>query len=380
MATYPPLYGIALKGKAKVWQVSVEDRKGLGVVIVKFGYIDGKQQVNERIVSVGKNLGKKNETTPVQQAISEATSLWNKKKDAGYSETLTEAAPDGEDKHVPPINDDSDAPPLPMLAHDYNKRGKSIKFPCYAQRKLDGVRCVAIADVGLYSRNGKPMSDHLGHIVSELNTFRKGTKLDGELYSDTLTFQEIVGLVKKTKAVAGDAAKFKQIYLCVYDIINSDVYEDRYKTLKTLIKSDEFKYLRLLPTEICKSADDVKGLHAEYVAEGYEGLILRNKEGKYEVGHRSVDLQKYKEFIDEEFEIIGFKEGDGLEKGCVIWRCTTKDGQEFDCRPRGTREEREELYRKGKKYIGKMLTIRFQEWTTDGKPRFPVGLAIRDYE
>lgn len=373
MATFAPLYGVALTGKPKIWQVSVEDRDGVGVVIVQFGYIDGKQQINEREITKGKNIGKKNETSPVEQAISEAQSLWNKKKDAGYVETLTDS-PSAFESH------EDDYIPLPMLAHDYNKRGKSIKFPCYAQRKLDGVRCVAIAKKGMFSRNGKTMSEHLEHIEYELNTLRKGTTLDGELYSDTLTFQEVVGLVKKTKITGDDMKKFLQIHLCVYDTISEDDYEDRYKTLTALFKEHKFKYIRLLPTVVCETADDVKGLHAEYVAEGYEGLILRNKKGKYDVGHRSINLQKYKEFIDEEFKVIGFKEGDGLEKGCVIWRCETEDGQEFDCRPRGTHEERIELFKHAKKYIGKLLTIRFQEWTTDKKPRFPVGIAFRDYE
>ena len=32
----------------------------------------------------------------------------------------------------------------------------------------------------------------------------------------------------------------------------------------------------------------------------------------------------------------------------------------------------------GDKYIGKKLTVIYQELTEDGKPRFPVGKAIRD--
>jgi DNA ligase-1 len=77
---------------------------------------------------------------------------------------------------------------------------------------------------------------------------------------------------------------------------------------------------------------------------------------------------------------VGFKEGDGVEKGCVLWRCATVEGLEFDCRPRGSREERAELYRRGATYVGKPLTVRFQEWTDDKVPRFPVGITIRDYE
>jgi ATP-dependent DNA ligase len=272
--------------------------------------------------------------------------------------------------------------PLPMLALDYNKRGKDIVFPCYAQRKLDGVRCVAISGKGLYSRNGKAMSAHLTAIRAEIDSLPAGTILDGELYADKehLSFQEIVGLAKKGTLKAGDAEKIGRMYLCVYDTIRDGTNKDRKKWLDALFASRAFKHLRLLPTAICNSEADAKYLHSEYVAEGYEGLILRNVKGLYKLAHRSKDLQKYKEFLDEEFAIVGFKEGDGVEKGCVIWTCATAEGAQFDCRPRGTREERAALYRRGADFVGKSLTVRFQEWSDDKIPRFPVGITIRDYE
>lgn len=384
MSSFPILYGESLHGKRKMWSVAVESRGATGVIIVTHGYEDGKKQVNERVVSEGKNIGKKNETSPLQQATNEAQALWNKKRDAGYAEAaaagagVAAAADDNSD-------DGGSAPvaasgiPLPMLAHDYNKRGKNIAFPCFAQRKLDGVRCFAVSGKGLFSRNGKAFP-HLTHIRADVDSLPAGTILDGELYSDTLTFQEIVGLVKKEKLVAADVAKQAQIFLFVYDTLRPGTNAERNAWLTELFGSHRFAALRPLVTDTCAGLDDVKRLHAAYVAEGYEGLMLRNMTGKYNPGHRSTDLQKYKEFLDEEFPIVGFKEGDGVEKGCVLWRCVTASGLEFDCRPRGTREDRIALFRNGPKYIGKKLTVRFQEWTTDGKPRFPVGLTIRDYE
>jgi DNA ligase-1 len=267
-----------------------------------------------------------------------------------------------------------------MLAQDYNKRGKSIKFPCYAQRKLDGVRCVAIVGRGLFSRNGKQMSKHLVPVMAQLESFPAGTVLDGELYSDTLTFQEIVGLVKKETLKAGDAAKFDAIYLCVYDTIREGTNAERNTALAAMFATQSAQYIRPLPTVTCDTQEAVKALHAQYVAEGYEGLILRNMSGVYAVGHRSTDLQKYKEFEDAEYNVTGFKEGDGVEKGCVIWTCRTADGKEFAVRPRGTHDERKALMATAAEYIGKPLTVRFQELTTDGIPRFPVGIAFRTYE
>ena len=52
--------------------------------------------------------------------------------------------------------------------------------------------------------------------------------------------------------------------------------------------------------------------------------------------------------------------------GTVIWECETPKGQTFRVRPRGTHEYRTELFQNGNDYIGKQLTVRYQELTDDG--------------
>lgn len=391
--SFATLYGESSHGKRKMWSVAVEARGPTGVIIVSHGYEGGKMVVNERVVDTGKNIGKKNETSPLQQAISEASSLWKKKQDAAYKPdgVVAAAAAAGAGKAAESDEDTAVAAdvPLPMLAKDYNKDGKHIKFPCFAQRKLDGVRCVAIPGRGLFSRNGKafPHMEHVRAEVDKMNTsglVAPGTFIfDGELYSDVLTFQEIVGLVKKETLKPADVEKMKNIHLCVYDCIitnNAGGYAAREAILRDIFSKMAFTTLRLLPSAVCASVEDVKKLHAEYVAEGYEGLILRNTTGAYKTKHRCNDLQKYKEFEDAEYTVVGFKEGDGVEKGCVIWVCKTAAGQEFSVRPRGTHEDRAAAFLTGASKIGKPLTVRYQELTTDGIPRFPVGISFRDYE
>ena len=398
MASFPPLFGTSSTGKTKTWSICVVDRDGTGVVQTTHGYIGSKQTTTERIVKEGKNLGKKNATTALSQAIAEAASDWTKKNEmGGYKEHATAVVPlvamggAGASAVASAVADPSDegseeaaeagasAPIKPMLAHSYDKRGKDIRWPCYAQRKLDGVRCLVTSGGNAISRNMKAFA-HLDHIQADVNTLPAGTILDGELYSDTLGFQQIVGLVKKTKLKPEDTALLAQIHLCVYDIVTPESYEERKRTLERLFGVNPMVHVRLLSTEECATAEDVKRLHATYVAEGYEGLILRNKGGKYLVNHRSKDLQKYKEFLDDEFVVTGFTVGEGIEAGCVLWTCTTKEGLSFSCRPRGTHEQRQEALKTATAQIGKKLTVRFQEWTDDKKPRFPVGIAFRDYE
>jgi ATP-dependent DNA ligase len=355
---FPTLYGTASNGKRKVWQLNVESRDGVATIVTTHGYENGKKQTTYKTISKGKNIGKSNETTPLQQAVADAQAAWNKKKDTGYLEEGTV----------------STTIPSPMLAHDFNKRSKSIIFPCYTQRKYDGARCIGVPQQGLFSRTGKKFPN-LDHILQELNQFQ--VVFDGELYSGKLTFQELIGRVKRD---AANEDQQKQVEYHIYDLIEDTPYEERMLKLQKLFQVYTFQYLRLVPTDVCENVDDMKRLHAQYSSDGYEGLILRNKDGRYKAGYRSVDLQKYKEFVDAEFEISDFKEGEGLEAGCVVWICKTLTGATFACRPRGTREDRSAQFKSGFEYIGKQLTVRYQELTDGGIPRFPVGIAIRDYE
>lgn len=390
MSDFPPLCGEATTGKTKVWSIRVFERMSQGVIETTHGYLNGKMQVNEKVISQGKNIGKKNETSALEQAVSEARATWVKKIESGYAEsilaTMTAESDEKEEKSAVQSAAQSKARgkgihaevPLPMLAHDYHKRGKSALFPCFVQPKLDGTRCVGMPGNGLFSRLRKSFP-HMEHILSELHQLPPEIILDGELYSSTLTFQEIVGLVKRETLRDGDAEKQRQIQFHVYDIVTDMPFQNRLANLKLLFQRHKFQHLVLVPTEVCESEEMMKEKHAEYVLSGYEGIMLRTKQGAYKHS-RSVDLLKYKEFFDDEYEVVGFEQGQGLEEGCVIWVCKTADQKTFHCRPRGTRESRCELFQNGGDYIGKKLTVRFQELTDEGIPRFPVGIAFRDYE
>lgn len=406
MTSLPCLIGDSASGKKKIWTIEVVELKDKTAnIVVKHGYENMKMTTAEKHITEGKNIGKKNETSAIQQAYLEARATWTKKKDSGYieyiekigsgSESKTEATCGGAGtsdakviEHIGHIESRaktvSGTAKLPMLALDYHKRGKSIKFPCYVQRKLDGTRCVGIPGVGLFSRNRKPYI-HLNHIKDEVNTLvdeMGDVQLDGELYADPkdLTFQQIVGLVKKEKLTGDDVENQKLIYYNLYDLINDEKYDKRKERLEKLFETHKFKYLKLVQTEECKTADEVRGFHDKYVDEGYEGLMLRNKDGKYKEGLRSADLQKFKMFDDDEFKVIGFGDGEGIEKGLVIWKCETKEKKEFDVRPRGSHEERAELFKQASRYIGKDMSVRYFGLTDDGIPRFPVGVGFRDYE
>ena len=309
-------------------------------------------------------------------------------------------------------------PFLPMLAQTFNpadailvagagsKKKKVITFPCFVQPKLDGLRCVSYATrtandaataVCLQSRTGAFFTG-LPHIAAALRPYlsqHPSVVIDGELYTDQMPFEELAGLIKKKKITDSDVARLKKVKYHVYDIYDharQDMpYSERMGVLAAAVRrcgcvaNDTFSAgvaaaaeVVLVRTEKVAALSDFRRLFAEFVEAGYEGIMLRNAAGVYRANYRSNDLQKYKEFMEEEYRIIDFKEGEGRDAGAVIWVCETADGKDFTVRPRGTMQQRREWFNDGESYIGKNLTVVYQELTEDGKPRFPVGKSLRD--
>jgi DNA ligase-1 len=133
-------------------------------------------------------------------------------------------------------------------------------------------------------------------------------------------------------------------------------------------------------TMLVETKSEIPKLHSKFVDEGHEGIMIRESTSIYEIGKRSNYLLKFKEFQTEEYEIVGAKTGHGRDADAVVWVCKTATGHEFTVKPEGTIKERERYYRERNQYIGSQLTVRFQNLTALGVPRFPVGVVIRDYE
>ena len=355
-------------GKIQQWRAWVESTATGFLLKVESGQTDGKlKETAGRVIDEGKQ-----KRTAQEQAIFEANSKLNKKRDEAYYDTIESAQ--------------NEVKLLPMLAHPFTKRKHNIDYPAIVQRKFDGVRCLARLNsdgtVTLLSRKGKEYP-HLNHIKADVAANNSNTNLvlDGELYSDTLTFQELVGLVKRVTLKPGNDEQMLEVSLRVYDCVelnNEADFTDRYQTITNLTEGAE--YLSLVENVRVSTESEIHAAQARFVEEGYEGAMVRNLTGAYAIGKRSANLQKVKTFLDGEYPIVGFTQGTGGETGCVIWECSTSDGQTFRVRPRGTQEDRKVLFQNGSNYIGQQLTVRYQELTDDGVPRFPVGIAIRNYE
>jgi DNA ligase-1 len=250
-----------------------------------------------------------------------------------------------------------------MLANKWEDREKYISEPFYVQPKLDGVRLL-VSKSGCFSRTGKPVTG-VEHLAEKLGDTEW---LDGECYAPGMTFEDL------TSAFKMDPKSLEFHGFDYFDTKRPDLpFAERQRILKdkTPVVVDTF----LVPKK-----SQMSKYHQQFVEQGHEGIMIRESTSIYEIGKRSNYLLKFKEFQTEEYEIVGAKTGHGRDADAVVWVCKTANGHEFTVKPEGTIKERERYYSQRDQYIGKQLTVRFQNLTALGVPRFPVGVAIRDYE
>lgn len=379
---FPTLYKKTSTGAIQEWTIvviDIEESKGPiigpgGILVTRFGQVDGQIQETRDLITKGKNVGKKNETTPIQQALAEAQAKWEKQKKKGYVESVADA-------ESGKLDDLIEGGIVPMLAHKFSEQAHKVKYPAYAQPKLDGIRCIAILKDGkctLWSRTRKLITS-VPHIAAEIEAnFSEDIVLDGELYNQEFkkNFEHIVHLVRQEEP---DAAH-TDVQYHIYDMVNSDPFLKRNAAIENAFASKDFKYLKRVITYIMLEGEH-KDFFDRFVKEGYEGAMVRNTYSLY-VNKRSYDLQKVKEFDDNEFEIIGIDEGRGKLAGHVgAFVCKMADGKEFLAKMSGDTGKLRDYFQDHSLWKGKKLTVQYQGLTgKEGVPRFPVGISIRDYE
>lgn len=281
---------------------------------------------------------------------------------------------------------------LPQLANKYDEKKHYLKLPFGGSKKFDGIRVIAqLYDndykVYLSSRTGKEfyfmnkIREQIQNML--LTSLQNDIILDGELYSHNLSFNIISGATrsKNKQSIYDDKLEYY-----IFDIVNENLtYFERMELLKQLEKVYNKLYsnvnervLKFEYYELITDHSEVKILHDKYVLEGYEGIMLRNLDGKYRIKHRSNDLLKYKQFEDEEFEVVDVEEGKGSESNSAIFVVKdNKSDQIMRVRPRGSVAKRRWQFKNKDKYIGEMLTVRYQNTDNNPEgslPRFARGI------
>lgn len=377
LIVFPTLFAKDKKDVLLEWDIRV-----LGdTITVSYGKVGGKKTLRDTICQ-GKNIGRSNETTSEEQALAEATALWRKQQDRkGYVQDISQYG----------------AVFFPMLAKDYKNNEaayeRAVKkegYPiCVAQPKLNGIRSFYENGV-FYSRKRKIYANMQGkywkldEVVQKYASIMacepENVILDGEFYIHEELIQNIQSIVK-----VGTEKQVKETNLryCLFDVYVKNKpslsFTQRFLPLPTLYE-DTVPYIYctgLQQEEMWKIVESLEG-------HGFEGAMWR-LDKPYQHGTRSSYLWKAKNFVDEEYLIVGVVEKkpittNGKDIRQAIFTCSTPDGEQFECRMRGEDAVREHIALHPQEYIGKMVNVRFQEKSERGAPIFPVGIYVRDEE
>jgi len=362
------LFKKTVTGATQTWEIEVIDNK----YRTYSGQKDGIITISEWTYCAGKNLGKKNETSPDQQAYKEAEAKWKKKQER-------EAYVTNED------DIDKLVYHKPMLAHIYNDYKNTLNFDegVWVNIKYNGVRCLATKN-GLFTRKGKEIKScpHINEALKKYFQESPNLVLDGELFNDELkqNLGELISLVAKKEP---DLKAKDVVQYWIYDIVDTaKYYNERYSFIKKTIKDN--KIIKKCPRIHVSDYTSIDELLKDAEKNGQEGIIVRTN-GVYQC-KRSKHLLKYKSFFDEEFKIIDIEEGKGNlagMAGTII--LLAKNGEPFGASPTGSHESWSSMWANRQKLIGKMATVKFKELTPltkrgGGIPSFAKVTSIRDYE
>lgn len=373
------LYKLTSNGSMLYWQVGFD---GVNNLEISHGYSDGVIRTDRTEIktnTTGRDIN--------EQALLEARQRYRLKYREGYQPAGSTTAP------------------LTKGMKGYEYKENSIKkWPVYTQPKLNGIRMLCRNNVNrnlsMYSWLNNPFNN-LDHLEEELNDFfeylPKNSILDGELYNHNMDFTILTSAVKTIKHKHD---KLKDVQYWIFDINYEDhmgtPYEKRYELLVNsfhrYIQDNKMpKNFTIVNAQLAQNHSEIMIQHDQHVAMGYEGIMIKKisngmdasskiyNESLYKSG-KCNHILKYKQFIDEEALIISVTEAEGTEKGAAIFNVQDKRGNIFPVRLRGDFETRRFWWKNQQLVIGKEITIRYQELSIYGIPRFPVGVSIRDYE
>jgi DNA ligase-1 len=261
-------------------------------------------------------------------------------------------------------------------------KGEELKGDWYVEPKLDGLRAVLIFEKGVckdaLSRNGRPLYN-MGHIIKEITDvgFRDGV-LDGEVYGKN--WYDTISAVRASKSER-DVTKIRFV---VFDYIpikewNSRqgkmVLSERKKILEDLFRKNKFEFVDMIEDFFVKDAGQAWELAKEFKKEGYEGAVAKRVDSVYEFDRSYNWLKlKFEEHVD--LVIVGMDEGGGKNKGRLgAFICKTGKGDEVNVGGGFSDEQRDEIWKHKKKYIGRIVEVKCQEKTKDGSLRFPVVVS-----
>ena len=360
---FPYLYNKTNSGKIRYWKINLKvDKNGDGYLWTEYGDEGGKKTINQP-----KKIIYKIKPTPekmYQKLYQLAKTKWENKKKLGFQESKKSAQ---EETIITKTI-------IPMRTQNFTKASHKITYPAYVQVKYDGYRSLTDLDKNqMISRQGKPLQN-VDHILKEIDKLRsylkkdketQGIYLDGELFLPTGIHQLKSLLSKKNmKNNVGPKNKIQDIKYYIFDMIDLNqinlTFQKRWQRLKRLFqKVKDLQHVRLAETYHVKSKEEVKKYLKKFLAQGHEGLVVRNRDGLYRLKARSPNVQKLIEVKRGKFKIVGYKEGAGKQ---VVWEIQCQKSptsKTFWASPMGTHQYRQQLLKDAKKYIGKDIQVKY---------------------
>lgn len=250
-----------------------------------------------------------------------------------------------------------------LLASSFDPRKHALN-DYYLSEKLDGVRAYW---------NGKHLSSRAGNEFSAPQWFLDSlppTPLDGELWGGRQTFDEVSGIVRRSKSHNA----WREITFMVFELPKaSGDFTARYQQMLRLHAQHGNKIWQVIEQQATpKTLTDLQAMLIKLDAEGGEGFMLKSKTAAYQ-GGRSADLLKVKLKNDAEAQVIAHHKGKG--------RLTSLMGSITVQMPNGIRFKLgsgfSDVERKIPPAIGTTISYTYHGLTKNGKPRFPVFWRVR---
>ena len=242
-----------------------------------------------------------------------------------------------------------------------------------ASEKLDGVRAYWDGE-NLLSRQGKRLN-------ADVLWLSGGYP---ELYAKELKFEEIQASVMDKQP---DEKAWSRLKFHVFDVPEaSGGLLDRLEVLAKFLKNEPNDNLIIIKQ--IKMHDNAQFLKftKDMIAKGGEGAVVREPNAPYE-RKRSKNALKFKKFKDAECEVVSINKGSGkyanLAGSLTCRALGGKDDKEKAGEPKegtifkigsGLSDEQ----RTNPPKIGSIITYKFQNLTSYGKPRFPIFLRVRE--
>lgn len=288
-----------------------------------------------------------------------------------------------------------------MAKNVTNKKTFDLEY--YASRKIDGLRCLAYYDgkqihtklrtASINKKNEILNLDFpLKHIINHpklISLFKKYPKLilDGEVYHHGMPLNKISGLCRSQKtAYDTDILEYY-----IYDIIDLNLpFNDRLEILNNIkdelnikefnpykIYNDNELHIQMVPHVKISGWNNIEKLHNEYVKEGWEGLVIRLADGKYQPGKRNNTMIKVKMYNEDTFKCIGIEQGLRLYDD-MVFIMVTKSGKQFKAKPLGDHGQKVEYTKNfDKAYKGRLGDCKYFNISQYGIPTQPAFIAFR---